>query len=192
MFKRLITITVMFVFLFSSTSFAHTGVEHSFPANQSVLEEAPQEILIKFNTRIEQTSSIKLFNQDNREVIFSETSIDGDTLIGLLSIELVKGEYTVYWEIIGADGHPIEGSFSFLIISDNNTTDSEEEIKPAQSEERINSNQDKVENQGSNIEEINLQNSDYSPHFIFYIIAVLLAILAIIMSFYLFRKGKNQ
>ena len=43
---------------------------------------------------------------------------------------LENGKYKVEWKIIGADGHPINGEFSFSVNMPDTETPTEEQIEP--------------------------------------------------------------
>ena len=69
-------------------------------------------------------------------------------MVGNLEAPLDHGDYQVLWNIIGADGHPIEGTFTFNVNKPNTEEDSnlEEANTPSQSE----NNSDVTDNPSTN------------------------------------------
>jgi copper resistance protein C len=83
---------------------------------------------LEFNTKIETRSTIKVFNVIEEEIIVSNIQVNDDVLTGAFRSPLDDGGYTVDWKIIGADGHPIKGGYSFVVSQD-------ELVDPVASEE---------------------------------------------------------
>ena len=54
MFKKLF-ITILLVFSLNGHAFAHTGLESSSPQNEETISEEIQQIILTFETKIEQT-----------------------------------------------------------------------------------------------------------------------------------------
>lgn len=97
---------------------AHAGLESSLPAASSVLEQAPDNIVLDFDEPIEaSTASIVLFDQSGGEVALGAVEgATGDTSIALAAMpDLAAGTYAVVWRVTSIDGHVIDGAFSFRI-----------------------------------------------------------------------------
>ena len=94
---------------------AHTGLESSFPKDNQVVTEQVQEILLDFETKIEQGSTFELKAVNGLVVPITEITLNENQMKGTPEQPLENGEYLVNWEIIGADGHPIEGEFTFYV-----------------------------------------------------------------------------
>lgn len=116
--KRIIFATLIFVFAFSSAASAHSGLTSSSPADGEEVAEDVHEIVLEFNTKIETTSTIKVFNAIEEEIIVSNIQVIDNKMTGAFKSPLDDGEYTVNWKIIGADGHPIPGSYAFVVSQD--------------------------------------------------------------------------
>ena len=113
--KKIIIVVLACLFLFSSQAYAHTGLESSNPANGSSVTEALHEIILTFETKIEETSSFKLVNDTNEEVAVTNISIVGNTMTGIVDRSIENGSYSIQWKIIGVDGHPIKGEIPFTL-----------------------------------------------------------------------------
>lgn len=94
--------------------FAHTGLEKSIPQDKQVVEEI-KEIVLDFETKIEKTSTISVKNEKGESVEVSNLQYGEKQMKGEITQPLADGPYTVNWKIVGVDGHPIEGNFSFVV-----------------------------------------------------------------------------
>ena len=101
--------------LFSGTAFAHTKLTASSPAENAAAESPVTEIVLDFNTDIEPVSRITVTNERGEEVPLEDIQVSGARLTGKLADPLPNGAYTVSWKIIGADGHAVNGSYSFAV-----------------------------------------------------------------------------
>ena len=147
MFKKLF-ITILLVFSLNGHAFAHTGLESSSPQNGETISEEIQQIILTFETKIEQTSTIRLKSADGTEIPVKDITITDKQMVGNLEAPLDHGDYQVLWNIIGADGHPIEGTFTFSVNKPNTEEDSnlEDANTPSQSE----NNSDVTDNPSTN------------------------------------------
>ncbi|MFN8020634.1 MAG: copper resistance protein CopC [Acidimicrobiales bacterium] len=97
---------------------AHASLEASVPAPSSVLEEAPDAIVLDFDEPIEAgLSAIQLFDQSERLVDIGATvAADSDASVVTASLpDLDDGIYAVVWRVASADGHVVNGAFGFSI-----------------------------------------------------------------------------
>lgn len=113
--KRIICATLILFFAFTTTVSAHTGLTSSSPAGGEDITEDVYEIVLEFNSKIESTSTVKVFDESKEEIIISTTQVSGDMMTGGFLSPLDKGTYAVEWKIIGTDGHPIQGTYSFMV-----------------------------------------------------------------------------
>jgi methionine-rich copper-binding protein CopC len=134
--KKIFIVALACLFLFSNQAYAHTGLESSNPANGSSVTEALNEIILTFETKIEETSSFKLVNDTNEEVAVSNISIVENTMTGIVDRSIENGRYSIQWKIIGVDGHPIKGKISFTLNAPvvEDTEEVATEVEPEQTE----------------------------------------------------------
>lgn len=112
--KRIISATLFLMFAFSASVYAHTGLTSSSPADGDYLTEEINEIVLEFNTKIESTSTLKVFNEESEEIV-TNAQVNDKIITGGFMAPLDNGTYTVEWKIIGGDGHPIQGTYSFMV-----------------------------------------------------------------------------
>ncbi|MGE6415292.1 copper resistance CopC family protein [Planococcus kocurii] len=133
--KKVVLFLLFFLSLTSSAVFAHTALESANPAEGDVVTEELQEMVLEFNTDLEQGSSFTVEDERGQEVPIG-VEIGGQSMTGTLGAAIANGTYTVNWEIIGADGHPIEGTYTFTqeVSKDSVPSEGTEEAVPSEDE----------------------------------------------------------
>lgn len=98
---------------------AHATFDRSDPQPNSVLAQSPTEIRIWFTEPLEfDESSVRLFDQGGNEVpnIESQQGEGDKSLVVPLAEPLDVGTYSVVWKNLStADGHPMQGYFTFTV-----------------------------------------------------------------------------
>ena len=115
MMKKLFLFTFIIFLAFANSALAHTGLESSTPQNGDVINEELQQITLTFEGKVEQGSKFELQNSTGESIPIENIALSENQIAGNFSNPLENGEYLVIWNIIGADGHPIEGEFSFSV-----------------------------------------------------------------------------
>ncbi|WP_339226059.1 copper resistance protein CopC [Oceanobacillus sp. FSL K6-2867] len=115
--KRIVStaIAVLLITCFSTSAFAHSHLHGSNPADGDVVTEPLEEIVLEFEGQIEEGSIIEVTTTDGEAVEIEDIVIGDGTLTGMVAEPLANDEYQVTWSIISADGHPLEGEFSFAV-----------------------------------------------------------------------------
>ena len=114
-------LTTFFIFLGAQLVLGHAFVTEESPAPNSILEIPPDEVKVKFNSKVEKDFSIKLIDKNQQEIIplNSEITIDQKE-IKLTLPTLEGGNYLVeYYVVSSNDGHPVQGSFIFQVAQVN-------------------------------------------------------------------------
>ncbi len=96
---------------------AHSLLLESSPAAGATLDEAPPQISLRFNNRIEkQLSTIRVLDARGAARPVAVLPADGaaDRLIGTLPA-LTPGPWRVEWQVLSTDGHIVSGGFSFNV-----------------------------------------------------------------------------
>ena len=105
-------------FFASTAAFAHAQLISSQPAANSMSAQAPAEIALHFNEKIESAfASIRVSDASGQQVDRKDTQIDKtDPKVLRVSVPPLKaGSYKVQWRATAADLHKIEGTFTFRI-----------------------------------------------------------------------------
>lgn len=172
--KITVLFLLFFLFLSSPAVFAHTVLESADPAEGDVVTKELQEMVLEFNTDLEQASSFTLEDEAGQEVPIN-VEMGEQSMKGTLGAAIANGTYTVNWKIIGADGHPIEGTYAFTLEV------SEDSVPSEGTEESIPSTEDELAAQGETKEPLNEnlaapQETTNAP----YVMVIVLMILAVI------------
>ncbi|MGF9713902.1 hypothetical protein EXW96_18585 [Paenibacillus sp. JMULE4] len=117
-FKQTFWLTLLSLFLsliLSVSVTAHTGLEASNPKDGEEITTELKEISLTFAGKVENLSTFKLLDSSNQNVDVTDIQIKEKTMSGKLAQPLANGSYQVQWTIVGEDGHPIKGQFSFNV-----------------------------------------------------------------------------
>ena len=114
-----LVIAVVLSTLLPSTAVAHGALKSSVPAKGARLSAAPRELRLVFTESPELAfTTIQLMGPGGAPIALAPFGTADDSrraVIAAIRGALVAGTYTVLWKIAGADGHPVEGRFSFEI-----------------------------------------------------------------------------
>lgn len=99
----------------STSALAHSHISGTNPADGEVVTEPLQEITLEFDGGIEQGSFIDLTTTSGEEIVVQDIIVGDGVLTGTLVEPLQNDVYLVNWSVISADGHPLEGEFSFTV-----------------------------------------------------------------------------
>ena len=122
LFRSLAVLLISFsgAFLMSSPASAHDSIESSSPSNGETVSAGVVPIELTFAEPIMESpdgsgTEISVIGPDGAE--YSDGCIDG--INGAIISDSVDvdqaGEYTVNWRTVSEDGHPVEGTFSFVV-----------------------------------------------------------------------------
>ncbi|WP_339279750.1 copper resistance protein CopC [Paenibacillus sp. FSL W8-1187] len=96
---------------------AHASLLEASPAAGSRLEAAPAEVRLVFNERIEgAVGALEVLDGSSDPVTAERAKLSEDGLTLTLPLpKLGEGVYTVSYRIISEDGHPVGGSYVFVV-----------------------------------------------------------------------------
>lgn len=184
--KKTLIATLLFILTMSTSAFAHTHISSSTPENGQTITDELQEITLTFEGKIEQGSTFSISNTEGQTIDVENISIDGEKMIGTFANPLENGEYLVNWDIIGADGHPINGEFSFTVnVAESETptaTTNETTDQSTQQETTV-----KTEGQSSTEPAVETE-SNQSQSYLIPVIIILLLVVIVGVFFGLRRK----
>ncbi|HEU0298767.1 MAG TPA: copper resistance protein CopC [Longimicrobium sp.] len=102
-----------------SPALAHGVLRRSVPASGAHLSTAPSELRLTFNENVElAVARLRLLGPDSAEVALAPLALSLDSasvLVARIAGPLRAGTYVVAWQVAGADGHPVRGTYSFVI-----------------------------------------------------------------------------
>jgi copper transport protein len=110
-------VTVAFAAMPAATASAHAALESSAPAANSVLEDAPTEVVLDFDEDVEiGLADVQVFDAGGVALeVGPPVAGDDGTVVKASLPDMGDGLYAVIWKVTSADGHAVEGAFSFQI-----------------------------------------------------------------------------
>ncbi|WP_165984242.1 copper resistance protein CopC [Streptomyces sp. YIM 98790] len=99
---------------------AHASLSGSDPEDGAVVPEAPPEVRLTFTEEVALSAgSVRVLDPDGNRAdpgaAPGRVPGDGFTYAVPLDEGLGDGTYTVVWQVVSADGHPISGAFTFSL-----------------------------------------------------------------------------
>ena len=136
--------TVLLISLFPvitnmPTAGAHTKLISSNPVAGSVVEVWPEQITLEFDEELQNIGSEKanfvvVNNAVGDQVSENDEMLSGNTITLTLSPNTVQGTVLVFYHVVAADGHAVEGEYKFTFgqgeVSAEGVTNTEEKKYP--------------------------------------------------------------
>jgi methionine-rich copper-binding protein CopC len=95
---------------------AHSELVSSDPPADVTLEFAPIGVGLVFNQDINESfATISLIGPDEEQWAQGSATVEGPNVSVLIKDGLPNGQYTVGYRVTSADGHPITGSYDFML-----------------------------------------------------------------------------
>lgn len=113
---------VLAFLLLPSLASAHIDLRSSEPAKDSRVSVAPARIALWFTARPQLAfSKIRLVGPFGEIALDKLVADSGNAIHANIQRALGPGEYAVHWQTASADGHPIRGAFTFVVVGASDT-----------------------------------------------------------------------
>lgn len=127
-----IVVGVLISIINPSSATAHTNLIGSDPSAGSVIASWPSQIRLEFDEPLlnigeSKTNFIVVNNSIGDQVSNNDEAVSSNFATVSLSPNTVLGPVLVFYRVISADGHPVEGEFTFSFGEDQAPIDSTEE-----------------------------------------------------------------
>jgi methionine-rich copper-binding protein CopC len=102
----------------AAAAFAHAHLVRATPAEGGTVKDAPTEVTLKFNERLEPAfSSAVIRDSAGKQVDKADARVDkADRTVVRVSLPtLDPGVYTVEWRVMSSDSHKVNGNFTFQV-----------------------------------------------------------------------------
>jgi len=111
----LATATLLAVLANGAAAQAHAFLDHAEPRVGSTVPTAPREIVLTYTQNLEPAfSSVEVSDANGARVDLGKPRISASTMrVGLKKLQ--PGTYRVRWQVLSADTHTTEGSFTFHV-----------------------------------------------------------------------------
>ena len=189
MVKKLFLFTFILFLAFANSALAHTGLESSTPQNGDIVNEELKQITLTFEGKVEQGSTFELQNSTGQSIPLENISLSENQIVGNFANPLENGEYLVNWKVIGADGHPIEGEFSFSVDVPVTEAPAEEQVETQEETQPQAKVEEKEVDTVNEAKDEQIQQSKMPSYVIPTIIGILMVI--VVGSFLLILKRKK-
>ena len=102
---------------------AHAQLIQTSPVGGEVLDTAPTEITVTFSEKVSTNAdSLRLYDGSGARVALGAPTSSSGTVAAPVRASIDDGAYIVTWRVVSADGHPIQGSFTFQVGTASNAT----------------------------------------------------------------------
>ncbi|MFG2789073.1 copper resistance CopC/CopD family protein [Streptomyces sp. NPDC048419] len=103
---------------------AHAALTGSDPAQGVVVDKAPSQVTLTFSEKVATSDdSLRVLDPKGKRVDAAKPSnVSGTSYAVQLKSGLPDGTYTVSWQVVSADSHPVAGAFTFSIGAPSTTS----------------------------------------------------------------------
>ncbi|SEE02770.1 copper transport protein [Streptomyces sp. 3213] len=111
------------LFAGAGTASAHAALTGSDPSSGVVVNKAPTQVSLTFSEKVATNNdSLRVLDPKGKRVdVGKPSNISGTTYATQIRSGLPTGTYTVAWQVVSADSHPVGGAFTFSIGSPSKT-----------------------------------------------------------------------
>ena len=119
----LLAVTGM-LFAGAGTASAHAALTGSDPSSGVVVDKAPTQISLTFSEKVAtNNNSLRVLDPKGKRVdVGKPSNVSGTTYAVQVRSGLPDGTYTVAWQVVSADSHPVAGAFTFSVGAPSKTT----------------------------------------------------------------------
>ncbi|MDX3131955.1 copper resistance protein CopC [Streptomyces europaeiscabiei] len=103
---------------------AHAALTGSDPQQGSVVQEAPGQVSLTFSEKVAMSDgAVRVYDPKGKEADTGEvTDLGGNSYAVELHSGLPDGTFTVTYQVVSADSHPVSGAFTFSVGAPSKTT----------------------------------------------------------------------
>jgi methionine-rich copper-binding protein CopC len=115
MLKRVLVGIAALGLMSASPAFAHAALKLSAPKSGATVA-APQNLSLTFSEKVRLTA-VKLTSGGKDISVKTDRAAPAAETFSLPLSALAPGNYQVRWSALGDDGHPVNGTFTFVVAS---------------------------------------------------------------------------
>nr|WP_166025035.1 copper resistance protein CopC [Streptomyces chilikensis] len=103
---------------------AHAALTGSDPRQGAVVEQAPEQVTLTFSEKVAVSAdSVRVLDPKGNRVDTGEApSVGGTTLKAELTPGLPEGTFTVAYQVVSEDSHPVSGAYTFSVGAPSKTS----------------------------------------------------------------------
>lgn len=112
-----VVVAVLFTLLGTpQLAFAHNALVSTTPGDGKTVADPPSSVVLTFNEpAIATGTKVLVTGPDGASVTSGDPKLVDTTVEQDLESQLPTGKYEVEWRVTSADGHPINGRFTFIV-----------------------------------------------------------------------------
>lgn len=118
--KKIVVLIVVTLFSFViPPAFPHSELVTSNPSASVNIEKLPEQIELEFNEELLNLgtgNSVSIMSPSGEDIGMGEASTEGTQLTRLLNTTSETGQFQVKYRVASADGHVLNGSYTFDLI----------------------------------------------------------------------------
>jgi len=118
--KKILVLTLVTLFSFViPPAFAHSELVTSNPGASVNIEKLPEQIELEFNEELMKLgtgNSVSIMSPSGEDIGMGETNTEGTKITRLLNTASETGQFKVKYRVASADGHVLNGSYTFNLI----------------------------------------------------------------------------
>jgi methionine-rich copper-binding protein CopC len=133
--KKIIVLVVFFLGLSAPSAAAHSELVSSTPSALANIQQLPEQIELEFNEELLNLgsgNSVSIISPSGEDLGMGETSTEGARITRLLNTASESGTFEVKYRVVSADGHVLNGNYTFNVseavittLEKNNSADPE-------------------------------------------------------------------
>jgi len=134
--KKIIVFAVIFLSLVAPSAQAHSELVSSNPSASANIQELPGQIELEFNEELLNLgtgNSVSIMSPSGEDLGMGETSTEGAKIIRLLNTTSETGTFEVKYRVASADGHILNGSYTFDLTEKALTTSEKNNLETKES-----------------------------------------------------------
>ena len=111
-----VAVAVGLAFLGAPPAGAHAELVSATPAPGSTVASVPDEIRLTFDgPPYDYGLGVVVLSPSGRHVETGRVSVEGNDVVQPLNPVSDPGTYQVRWRVVSADGHPVSGTYAFVV-----------------------------------------------------------------------------
>lgn len=117
-YLKLIIIIIIAIFILPQKMEAHSSLLEATPNPGVTIDESPKMATLLFNEPLEQDlANLIIYDWNANPVFIGQPDTLGERVpkLEFTIPQLENGTYTIKWSVVSLDGHPVNGSYSFVI-----------------------------------------------------------------------------
>jgi len=133
--KKILVLVVILLGLNVPLAIAHSELVSSNPSASANIQQLPEQIELEFNEELLNLgsgNSVSIISPSGEDLGMGETSTEGARITRLLNSAPESGTFEVKYRVVSADGHVLNGSYTFNVteavvttLEKNNSADAE-------------------------------------------------------------------